>query len=208
MVNNKLIVYGAGDNGSLLAYNYKKGKLFQNYSLEGFIDDSKEGNLQGFPILGNKEKLVSLKSRGIDNIIVFLLNDAKKRLEICLELEQLGFNFPNYISKEIPESVNLGKGVYIHDTSVFLGVDQDIGDFTIIGPHSTIEGRTKIGKGNIIAPYSFVGYNVQIGDANFLYPRSTILPNVKVGNGCKVGHHTIQRKDLGSNKNNLRSILL
>ena len=207
-MKKRLVIYGAGDTGASVAYKYDQGQILKDFSLEGFIDDNKKGTLLNHPILGTKEDLPSLREEGVDNILVSLLEDPKKRLEICLELEEMGFDFPNLLGNNVPNTLNLGKGIYIDDSVVFVGINQTIGDFCLIGPYSTIEGRTKIGKGNIFSPYCFVGYGAEIGDGNVFYPRSTVFPKIKIGDGCTLGHHHIQRKDLGNGKRKLRSIVL
>jgi len=199
MGKGRLVIYGAADNGGRLAYDYLHGRRLNDFDLIGFIDDHKMGKFAGFPILGNKNDLQDIRERGIDNIVVFLMKDPIKRLELCLELEKMQFNFPNICGHNSEEG-HIGKGVYVHESSVFLGFDQKVEDFTVIGPHTTIEGRTQIGRGSILCPYSFLGYNSRIGEASILYPRASILPGVKIGDKCVVGYHVVQKKDMGNSK--------
>lgn len=176
----KIVIYGAEDNGKKLAYEYRERKRLHNFELVGFIDDFKRGYELDFPILGGKEILPKLKAEEVDNIVVFLFKNPRKRLDTCLELESMGFNFPSFIGKDFPDVSSIGKGVYIHDNATFLGVDYKIGDFSVIGPYATIEGRTTIGKGCIICPYVFIGHNSEIGDASVIYPYAYISPKVQL----------------------------
>jgi len=192
----KLVVYGAGDNGKEFVYRHRYEGLNSDYNLVGFIDDfSKEGFL-GCPVLGKSKDLPRLKEKGIDNIIVFLLEKPQSRLNTCLELEQMGFEFPSSKSP-YDLGVKIGKGVYIHPTATFLGIgEQDIGDFSVIGPHTIIEGGAKIGKGVILAPYVCIHKNVSIGDGSVLYSRATCFPNKTIGKNCIIGPHGLVKKSL------------
>jgi acetyltransferase-like isoleucine patch superfamily enzyme len=194
----KLLIYGAGYTGELLATDYLNGTK-NDYEVVGFIDDKKTGSLAGLPILGPKEKLPELKEKGIDNIIVSLFQDAKLRLRICSALEEIGFNFPS-LAPKIPGTVNIGKGVYVRENVDFLGFHQDIGDFSVIGSYAVIEGGVKIGKGVLLSPHTFVGRDVAIGDGTVLYPHAGISPMVKIGKHCIVGPNTHLSKDLGDNR--------
>lgn len=193
----KLIIYGAGDNGGRFVCEYRDLHKHNQYDLVGFIDDFKKGELAGFPILGKGEDLKQLKEKGIDNILVYLYTDPIMRLEKCLELEKLGFKFPSF-HPYIPKEIQMGKGVCIHDNSVLLGFDQHIGDFSVINPYVTLEGRTTLGKGVLLSPHVFIGHGSEIGDGTVFYPGSYCLPKIKIGNKCKIWPHALVHKDVAS----------
>jgi len=187
----KLVIYGAGDNAQKLTYEHKQGKRLNEFELVGFVDDFKKENILGLPILGDYQVFSELKSKGINNVLVSLLKNPRLRLKRCLELESLGFNFPNLLNSNISALAKIGKGVYIDDTSVFMGINQNIGNFSVIGPYTTIEGRTNIGNGCIICPYVFLGYNSEIGESSVIYPRSTISPGVKLKENSIIKPHSL-----------------
>ncbi len=192
----KLVVYGAGDNAREFIYRYKNEALQKGYNLVGLIDDFSNKGFLDVNVIGNRNDLPRLKEEGIDNIIVFLLENPRKRLETCFELERMGFKFPS--SKlRFNTGMELGKGVYVHDTATFLGIgNQKIGDFSIIGPYSTIEGDVEIGKGVILSPYVCLQKGAKIGDRTIFYTRSTCYPYVNVGENCIIGAHAIVNKFL------------
>lgn len=195
----KLIIYGAGDNGGRFACEYRDIGKYSAFDLVGFIDDFKNGSVAGFPILGSKERLPQLKEEGIDNIVVSLVTDPIKRLETCLELEEMGFKFPSFYPY-LPKEMVIGKGVFMYDNVTLLGIHQEIGDFSIIGPYVTLEGETKIGKGVILSPYTFIGHGSEIGDATVFYPKSSCLLHIKVGKNCVIFPNKIVHKNLEDNK--------
>lgn len=196
---NKFFIYGFGHNAKKFAWNYVHNKFFNELEFVGFVDDAEKGEYLGFPILGDNKVFNNLKKRGINNVFVTLLKNPRRRLEKCLELENKGFKFPNFIQNNFSGEVNF-KGVYIDETSKFLGVDFNLGDFSLIGPYSTIEGKSTLGKGAIVSPYSFVGYNSGIGDGSVLYPYAGIAPNKKIGKFCIIGPKVFQKQHLGDGK--------
>jgi len=203
-MGKKLVIYGAGDNGGLLAHNHALSKVFRDYELVGFVDDEKKGRVQEFPILGTGRDLVRLKAEGIDSIAVTLLGDSVRRLELCLELERMGFEFPSIYPQDMPREIQIGKGVYMHDSVALLGYDQRIGDFSIVGPFVVIEGRTNIGRGVILRPYSFVGHCSTIGEATAVGVRASVMPDLTIGRRCVIGPHVLQRRDMKEGERNLR----
>lgn len=195
----KWVIYGAGDNGGKIAYEHRNLGKYNHLDLVGFLDDRKKGEFVGLPILGGKKDLKSILNEGIDHVLVTTLEDSKNRLERCLEMEEMGYKFPSFHGY-LPPETKVGKGVFIYDNATLLGFDQEIDDFSIIGPYVTLEGRTKLGKGTVLCPYSFVGHNAEIGDATTMYPRSTCLPYTKIGKECKIGHHSIAHKEIKDGK--------
>jgi len=204
MSKKKLVVYGAGDNGGLVALKMRGGDLWRDYDFTGFVDDHKTGKYAGFPIVGSREDFPRLKGEGVEAVVVTLLEDPIARLEACLELEDMGFDFPSVYTGSTREGINIGNGVGVHNSAVLLGVDHRIGDFSVVGPFVTIEGRTELGKGVILSPYTFVGYGSKIGDASVVYPRGSVMPNVKIGKNCVVGHHVLQNKHLSDGEKRQR----
>ena len=187
----KLVIYGAGDNAQKITYEHQQGKRLNEFELVGFVDDFKKEEILGFPILGDYSFFSELKDKGINNVLVSLLKNPRLRLKRCLELESLGFNFPNLLGNNVPELAKIGKGVYVDNTAVFMGLNQNIEDFSVIGPHTTIEGGTNIRRGCILCPYVFLGYNSEIGEASVIYPRSTILPNIKLKENSIIKPHSL-----------------
>ncbi len=195
-----LLIYGAGDNASRFVYDMSKRQppLYTQYVVKGFIDDSKQGLFAGLEILGGRKDLDSLRKPDLEHILVFLLKDPKKRLEICRKLEKKGWKFASFISPYASESF-VGQGVLVHNTVTFMGTDTILEDHVVIGPNSVIEGGTTLRPGTVICPFSFIGYKVSIGEGTVIYPRASILPHVTIGKGCTIGPHALIHKDMADN---------
>jgi acetyltransferase-like isoleucine patch superfamily enzyme len=192
----KIVIYGAGDNGKELYLRTVRDGWLSDFHVEGFIDDNVEGDCEGAPIIGKGKDLPELKAKGIDNIVVFLLENPRTRLEKCLKLQEMGFNFPSIGRPHNPGKYSLGEGVYIHETATFLGPGQRIGDFSVIGPYVLVEGYAELGKGVILSPYTCIHHSSKVGDATLFYTRSTCFANLTVGKDCIVRANGIVRKNL------------
>jgi len=192
---SKLIIYGAGDIGGRFAVEWRDLGKNGEFDLAGFVDDAKTGQFLGFPILGNRAALPRLLERGFDHVMVTMYGNAVLRLEICEELERLGFSFPSF-HQYIPPETRVGKGVTVHESADLIGFDTVLEDFCVVGHHVAVEGRARVGRGTILCPFTFIGYGADIGEAAQFYPHSSCLPMVKVGKGCVINTHVFLREDL------------
>lgn len=201
-MKQKLIIYGAGEIGRFLVYNYNKnnfGKIGL-YKIVGFVDDYKTGTIDNLPILGTSKDLPTLINNGINNIIISFIHPIIKRLEICNKIESLGFLFPSFFKEEkIPPGFKIGHGVIIDPNAHFLGYTGEINDFSIIGPFAIIEGGVKINKNVFIGPEVFIGYKTEIGESTAIFPKAYCKPKIKIGKNCEILPGTFQYKSLSDN---------
>lgn len=89
----RVLIYGAGEAGQLLAWRMLTREEGQAYELVGFVDDdaAKIGMLvHGLPVLGGRQALPGLVSRhAVDTIIVAIYSlDARSRREILAGCER------------------------------------------------------------------------------------------------------------------------
>lgn len=199
----KLVIYGAGDTGRFFVRKLRR-EGSNDFEVAGFVDDFKKGEVDGLPIFGGREEFPGLREKGIDSVMVSLLEVPIKRLKVCLELEKLGFEFPSVCGSNVLDASGFGKGVYVHESAVLFDSDMRIGDFSVVGPFVTLEGRTTLGRGVILCPYAFVGYGAKIGDGSVVKPRGSVSPNICVGRECVIGPHVLQTKSLADGKSSLR----
>lgn len=114
--------------------------------------------------------------------------------------------------------IKIGKKSYIHmGTRFYYPLGISIGDGTIIGDHSFLDGRAPLKIGNHVSIASQVLiYNsehdinsedfkpieesVEIGDYVFIGPRAIILPGVKIGNGAVVAAGAVVTKNVGEHE--------
>jgi UDP-3-O-[3-hydroxymyristoyl] glucosamine N-acyltransferase len=195
----KLIIYGASELGGRFAIDYADlGKNRDKFELVGFVDDYKKGSICKFPILGNSKDLPSILSSGIDHILISLLLEPGKRLDICRQVDNIGFKLPSILESELPEGSSIGKGVYVHDSAKISG-KVSIGDFSIISAYAHLD-NSKIGDGVIMSPGSKVSRNSQIGDATVLYMNAFIPESTSIGKNCIINTNAFVHKNLNSGK--------
>ncbi len=110
--------------------------------------------------------------------------------------------------------IKIGKGSTIHmKANFFQPKNIEIGDDTIVGDNTFLDGRAKIKIGNHVDIASSVMiYNsehdlesedfkareesVEVGDYVFVGPRAIILPGVRIGKGAVVAAGAVVTKDI------------
>ena len=183
------VIYGAGPTGIQVAYEHRKTlKYFPKYNFAGFIDDKVKKAPYNLPVLGTSKILPDLLNQGICHIVVTLVTDPVKRLETCIELEEMGFEFPSHYPT-VPKEASLGKGVYVDETAQLVGYDWKIDDVSFVSIYSIIEHNVKIGKGVLIMPQCFIGRDSTIGDGTVILPQSYVSISTRIGKNCQVGPH-------------------
>ncbi len=150
----------------------------------------------------------------------------KRRISaIILEFELMLLRWVGFIPSHLIRKffyrlagIKIGKDSAIHMWANFFdprGVE--IGNDTIVGDHSFLDGRDQLKVGNHVDIASQVLiYNsqhdledgnfkaftapVEIGDYVFIGPRAIILPGVRIGNGAVVAASAVVTKDVGEFK--------
>src|SRR3989344_5305039 len=136
-----------------------------------------------------------------------------KRIDaIILETENMVLRCVGYVPSHCVRrffyrvaGMKIGRGSTLHMGAIFYDIRNiRIGEDTIIGENSVLDGREKLNIGSHVAFASDVMvYNaehnindpefaatrtpVEVGDYVFIGPRAIILPGVKIGRGAVVG---------------------
>jgi UDP-GlcNAc:undecaprenyl-phosphate GlcNAc-1-phosphate transferase len=88
-IGERLVVYGAGDGGSLVIRELLNDE-HRSYRLLGFIDDDPQKvrlRVQGYPVLGGYETLAGLaRERAVDGVVVSAREISPERLKAIEEL--------------------------------------------------------------------------------------------------------------------------
>jgi len=88
-IGERLVVYGAGDGGSLVIRELLNDE-HRSYRLLGFIDDDPQKvrlRVQGYPVLGGYETLAGLaRERAVDAVVVSAREISPERLKAIEEL--------------------------------------------------------------------------------------------------------------------------
>ena len=182
-----LIVYGAGEFGSLISnvvsYN-------RDLNIVAFGDDDlgkKDQLIDGIPIFGNQD----LFNFAIDNDIKYAISSIgnnKIRAEKYTLLKNKGFQMLSIVHPKAlidtkvtyGENVIIEMGTAIHTNSnignnVFLGGDALIGHHNTIGDHVLIGGNVSFGGSVVVEDYVSIGVG------------ASIKPGVRLGKGSIIG---------------------
>ena len=183
----KVIVYGAGEFGSLIT---NVMSYHSDLNIVAYVDDdsNKIGQLiDGVPILCNEDILKFTQNNGIEYAISSIGNN-KIRAEKYTLLKNKGFQMLSIIHPQAlidtkvtyGDNVIIEMGTAIHTNSnignnVFLGGDALIGHHNIIGNHVLVGGNVSFGGSVIVEDYVSIGVG------------SSIKPGVRLGEGAVIG---------------------
>ena len=141
-MKKKLLIIGAGTHGKVVeevALSMKDINDNNIYEKVDFLDDFAEGAVG---------KISSLNTLGSNYDAVFVaIGDNKKRSELCMLAESLGYELPILVhpSAYVSESVIVEKGV-------------------IIEPRVSINSNTVIKKGTIVSIGAIIDHNVVLDE--------------------------------------------
>jgi len=192
----KLIVYGAGKFGSLIA-----NVLSYHNDLEivAYGDDNPQktaDHIDGAPVFGQKDLLNFAKQNNIKLAITAIGNNAARAGKYNL-LKNTGFQMISIVHPQalIDTKVSYGDnviiemGTAIHTNSkignnVFLGGEALIGHHNIIGDHVLVGGNVSFGGSVVVEDYVSLGVG------------ASIKPGIRLGKGSVIGVGAAVIKDV------------
>ena len=183
----KLIVYGAGEFGSLTANIIS---YYEDYEICAYGDDSKSNKglfIDKAPIYDEQALLQYADENNIKNAISSIGNNFIRAEKYNL-LKKAGFNMISIVHPQalIDTNVNYGENVIIEmgtaihthsiiGNNVFLGGDALIGHHNKIGNHVLVGGNVSFGGSVIVEDYVSIGVG------------ASIKPGVILGEGSVIG---------------------
>jgi sugar O-acyltransferase (sialic acid O-acetyltransferase NeuD family) len=186
-MKKKLLIIGAGSVGKFIAYNINQ--FTKSFEVLGFLDDdvTKHNSIiAGFPVIGFLDKLIEFS--GKDIAIVFGIAFPSVKKKIFEQYQNLDFEFPNFIAKDvwISEGVTLGKGCIIYPGTT-INYETVIDDFVIINMNCSLGHNCTIKSYSSLAPGVNLGGNTRIGNCVELGIGSSTIQGVIVDDFAKVG---------------------
>lgn len=195
----KLIVYGAGEFGSLIAnvLSYHNDLIIAAY---GDDNHEKAGTfINNAPVLNQNELIEFAKSNSIETAIAAIGNNIVRGEKYDF-LKKSGFKMLSIVHPKalidtevvFGDNVIIEMGTAIHTHSqignnVFLGGDALIGHHNIIGDHVLVGGNVSFGGAVVVEDYASFGVG------------SSIKPGIKIGKGAVVGVGAAVIKDVPPN---------
>lgn len=188
-----IVIYGASFSNIIKlidAINAEK----KHYNIIGFFDDEKfeeESSFMEYPIVGNKNNIGKYSNYYFVNNVASSFHARKKVAEI------IGNNkLTNIIHPKIDlRYVSVGEGVIIHE-GVLLGTniqignnvvirwaanithDNHLGDFTFIGPNSTLCGYVTTDYGSYIGASSVIKQGINLGTESVVGLGAVVVKDV------------------------------
>lgn len=142
--------------------------------------------------------IIGCKFIGDKNFPVLGINE----IHVVSEGDIVFVDHPKYYNKALScaaTTILIDKEVECPKGKTLLISDDPFRDFNklttyfkpFIASTSSIDPKTKIGKGTLIQPNVFIGPNVQIGENCIIHPNATIVSNTIIGNNISIGSGTI-----------------
>ena len=192
----KLIVYGAGEFGSLIANVIS---YHDDLEIAAYGDDNPQktaDNIDGTPVFGKKDLLNFAEQNNIKLAITAIGNNTIRAEKFNL-LKNTGFQMISIVHPQalIDTKVSYGDnviiemGTAIHTNSkignnVFLGGEALIGHHNIIGDHVLVGGNVSFGGSVVVEDYVSLGVG------------ASIKPGIRLGKGSVIGVGAAVIKDV------------
>ena len=192
----KLIVYGAGEFGSLIANVLS---YHDDLQIAAYGDDNLQkaaDYIDGTPVFGQEDLLDFAKQNNIKLAITAIGNNAARAEKYSL-LKNTGFQMISIVHPQVlidtkvsyGDNVIIEMGTAIHTHSkignnVFLGGEALIGHHNIIGDHVLVGGNVSFGGSVVVEDYVSLGVG------------ASIKPGIRLGKGSVIGVGAAVIKDV------------
>lgn len=168
--NNKpniILIGGGGHCLSVIDVVEQEDK----YNIKGILDDTKKGDVLGYPILGNRDLVKELSTEGVFFLITIgQIKSSSTREDIALLLDSCKANLATVISP-----------------LAYVSKHATIGEGSVIMHNAIINTKAKVGKHCIINTKANIEHNVQIGDFCHISTCATINGDTIVGKRTFIG---------------------
>ena len=179
--NNKpniILIGGGGHCLSVIDVVEQEDK----YNIKGILDDTKKGDVLGYPILGNRDLVRELSTEGM----VFLITrgqikSSSTREDIALLLDSCKANLATVISPlaYVSKHATIGKGSVIMHNAI-INAKAKVGKHCIINTKANIEHNVQIGDFCHISTCATVNGDTIVGKRTFIGSNATISNNITI----------------------------
>ena len=165
--HNIILIGGGGHCLSVIDVVEQEDK----YNIKGILDDTKKGDVLGYPILGNRDLVKELSTEGVFFLITIgQIKSSSTREDIALLLDSCKANLATVISP-----------------LAYISKHATIGEGSVIMHNAIINTKAKVGKHCIINTKANIEHNVQIGDFCHISTCATINGDTIVGKRTFIG---------------------
>ena len=194
-MSEEIVIWGASGHGRVVLDAANASGL----SVLGFLDDNPilaAGSFAGRPVLGGREQLDALRTRGVDSLHV-AIGDCAARLKISSLARAQGFSLHTIMHPRsvVAADASIGAGSFVAANAV-VSSGSTVGDSVILNTACSVDHDCVIGDGVHIAPGVRLGGLVHIDRGAFIGIGSTVLNCLRVGEHSTVGGGAVVVRDL------------
>jgi len=183
----KLVVFGAGGHAKVVIDIIEQQGV---HEIAGLLDDDTRQlgkSFFGYPVLGTRADLASLKTTQLCHAIV-TIGDNADRAAVAAYLEKHGWRFASAIHPR----ASIGRGVEIGAGSVIMAgcvvnADASLGCQVIVNTGATVDHDCRIEDAVHIAPGCHLCGGVRVGKGSLIGAGATVIPGVNIGRNVIVG---------------------
>lgn len=188
-----ILLYGAGGHGKVVADCIERAGTF---TIAGFVDDEKTGELYGYPIVGGSESIASAHAKGIRYAFASIGNPTARQSVEQL-LRTAGFEIPTVIhpSAQCARESSLGEGTVLMPGTV-IGPSVIIGPGCIVNTNASVDHDCMLGSYVHIAPGAHLAGDIRVGDRSHIGIGSVIREGITIGKDVFVGAGSVVVQDL------------
>ncbi|MFO0941618.1 MAG: acetyltransferase [Pirellulales bacterium] len=170
-MKSPLIIIAAGGHAAELA-TYLDDRI--DYLLGAIDDNTIAGPWQGSRVIGKLDDIPEILRRYGYLRYITAVGDNYVRRMMVKRIEELRLE-------------QLLQPAIVQHSSSWCGLGVELGEGTLLAPHSLVTTRTTIGRHCILNVKASVSHDCKIGDYCNLNPGVTICGNVSIGDDCYIG---------------------
>jgi sugar O-acyltransferase (sialic acid O-acetyltransferase NeuD family) len=194
-----IVICGAGGHGRVVA---EIAEQIGECRVAGFVDDDPmlQGRcVQGYPVLGDRSILGTLRARGITKCVMGI-GDNADRCRVAAIIEGMGWELVTVVhpSAQVSTSAAIGCGSVIEAGAV-VKAGASVGRLAIINSCVSVGHDVVLGEGVQLSPGASIGGFVRIGDGSQIGMNASVIPGVQIGSNVVVGANAAVIRDLPSN---------
>jgi len=185
----RIVIVGAGGQGAIVA----DALLRADTPPLGFVDDAREGDVLGVPILGRLDALATIAH---DTIVVAIGDNAARR-RLCAELVARGETLvtARHPWSSIAASASIGAGSMI-SAGAIVAPRATIGRGVLLNTKCSVDHDAVIGDFVHLSPGSTIGGNVHVGEETMIGLGASVMSDCRVGARCVIGAGAVVVRDI------------
>lgn len=190
-----LVIIGAGSFGEDMLDNIRIiNEEEPHWNLLGFIDDTRTGDIDGVPVLGNLDAFLRM-DKHIQYFVAVM--DSKVRERIMNICRAAGFTGAVILHNDVTleDNVTLGEGSFVGFGSVLMS-GTHVGAGVIFEQAVAVCAEVQVGEFSTCRTFINLGKSVRIGKRNYFDLRCTVSDGITTADDCRFAIGTVVLEDI------------